>query len=114
MTNLIKSAELPLDPDGRKPALSEVEGGVHPFTINSQLRWRIGSSRPLAHGMHTAAVQALCPGELGRAIWAHALSGKCVEGLAALPALPEVSERRCGFAPWTRESFATRQLGKTR
>src|SRR5712692_2103078 len=84
--------------------------------LNTQLHLRSykGGSNPLAHGIHSAAVQALRHGKLGRTVWTDSPGLERVEWLPAPPALPEVPDRRCCFAPRTDKPVPTRQLCETR
>src|SRR5208282_645948 len=66
--------------------------------------------KPLAQGTHCAAIQALRHPEVGRTVGADGLSLESVECLPTLAALPEVADRRCGFARRTSKSVPARQL----
>src|SRR5271157_823432 len=102
---------LPLQSD-----LSPLTSDLSPLTsqLVSERRTRADYGRgPLAHGMDRAAVQALRNRKLCCTVGAGGLSLKSVEGLPTASALPEVANRRAGFARRASEPLPTRQLCET-
>src|ERR1017187_3584842 len=80
-----------------------------PSTQLQRRSYQSGNS-PIAHGMRPATIQALDCCELGGAVRTDSLQFEHVEHLPALPARPEVSQRRRRLAPGTSTPVATRQL----